>query len=70
MFRMQIEHQMNINDRTLLLGIPEYDVIPKKVSSENDKYKVIGISQGVKLPYMSLEIEKTTIDLVGKEITD
>ena len=29
MFRMKVECQFNIEDRTLICGIPEYDVIPE-----------------------------------------
>lgn len=68
MFSMKIEQQMNMVDRTLLLGVPEYDIIPKEISIDKDKYKVIGVSHGVKLPYMSLEIENTSKELKGKEI--
>ena len=56
---MKIEKQLNIEDRTLLLGIPKYDSIPEKVEIEGRQYKVIGISHGVKPPFVSLEIEKT-----------
>lgn len=68
MFSMKIEQQMNIKDRTLLLGVPEYDSIPEEVFIDNDKYKVIGVSHGVKPPYMSLEIENTNKELRNKEI--
>ena len=39
MFIMKIEQQMNIKDRTLLLGVPKFDDIPKSVSIENEQYK-------------------------------
>lgn len=68
MFNMQVEQQMNIKDRTLLLGVPKYDVIPKKIYADGKEFSVIGSSLGVKLPYLSLEIEKTTDNLVGKTL--
>lgn len=68
MFKMKIEKQLNIQDRTLLSGIAEYDAIPDTISVGGNSYKVIGTSYGVKLPYISLEIEKTGNDLEGKEI--
>lgn len=68
MFNMQVEQQMNIKDRTLLLGMPKYDVIPKTVFIDKKEFAVIGCSLGVKLPYLSLEIEKTTDNLVGKTL--
>ena len=68
MFKMKIEKQLNIKDRTLLSGVAEYDTIPDAVSVDGNRYKVIGTSYGVKLPYISLEIEKTDNDLEGKEI--
>lgn len=68
MFNMKIERQLNIKDRTLLLGIPNYDVIPKVVVADGHEVNVIGVSHGAKLPYMSLEVEKTAEDLVGKTI--
>lgn len=68
MFEMKVEQQMNMLDRTLLLGIPEYDNIPKEISVDDKKHKVIGISMGAKQPYMSLEIEKTEEQLKGKII--
>lgn len=65
MFRMKVECQFNIEDRTLICGIPEYDVIPEP----NDiPVKIIGISFGGKPPYRSFEIEKTENNLEGKTI--
>ena len=69
MFNMKIDKQLNIQDRTLLLGVPNYDVIPKIILVDDDKYSVIGISHGVNPPYLSLEIEKTASNLEGKSIT-
>lgn len=69
MFNMKIDKQLNIQDRTLLLGVPNYDVIPKIILVDDDKYSVIGISHGVNPPYLSLEIEKTDSNLEGKSIT-
>ena len=68
MFNMRVEKQMNIKDRTLLLGVPENDVIPKTISVDDKVFVVIGTSSGVKPPFMSIEIEKTTDNLTGKTI--
>lgn len=70
MFNMKVEKQMNIKDRTLLLGIPEYDFLPEIVHTNNESYKVIGVSSGVLPPFLSLEIEKTPKDLIGKTIIE
>lgn len=70
MFNMKVEKQMNIKERTLLLGVPDFDKIPKTVSVNNRKFKVIGTSYGVKLPYISLEIENTNVDLTGQIISE
>lgn len=67
MFVMKIEKQMNIKDRTLLLGVPKFDAIPKSISIDDEEYKVIGVSQGVKPPFVSLEIEKMDKKAIGKE---
>ena len=69
MFDMKIERQLNIKDRTLLLGVPKFDVIPESVEIEGEKHKVIGISHGVKPPFVSLEIEKTTKEVSGLKAT-
>lgn len=66
MFNMKIDQQLNIKDRTLLLGVPEYDEIPDVIFVEKQRFHVIGVSSGSKLPYLSLEIEKTADDLTGK----
>lgn len=66
MFNMKIEKQLNIKDRTLLLGVPDFDVVPESIKIDNAVYKVIGISHGVKPPFLSIEIEKTENELVGK----
>lgn len=68
MFEMKIENQMNIADRTLLSGVPKYDSIPEKVSVDGKDFKVIGTSYGVPFPFMSIEIEKTSANLIGKTI--
>ena len=68
MFEMKVEKQLNIADRSLILGIPSYDSIPKVVSAANEKINVIGVSLGAKPPFMSLEIEKISFDLVGKTV--
>lgn len=68
MFEMKVEKQLNMKDRTLLVGKPTYDSIPKKIKVNNHVFGVIGVSQGVKIPFISLEIEKTSIALEGKHI--
>ena len=70
MFNMKVVEQKNIEDRTLLLGIPDYDVIPEEISDDSNKYKVIGLSVGVKAPYVSLEIESTKDELKGKIVSN
>ena len=65
MFRMKIECQLNIQDRTLIGGVAEYNVIPKEVKINHKVYKVLGVSYGVKKPKISLEIEKTEDGLQG-----
>ena len=69
MFDMKIERQLNIKDRTLLLGVPKYDAIPESVEIEGKQHKVIGISHGVKPPFVSLEIEKTSKEVTGLKAT-
>ena len=66
MFNMKIDKQLNIQDRTLLLGVPDFDVIPEYVKIDDIEYKVVGISHGVKPPFVSLEIEKSKFILEGK----
>ena len=70
MFKMKVESQMNLPDRTLICGIPNVISIPPKVAIEGNKYNVIGISQGVRPPYISLEINKSTDNLVGFYATE
>lgn len=65
MFRMKIECQLNIKDRTLIGGVAEYNVIPKEIQINHKVYKVIGLSYGIKNPKVSLEIEKTENNLQG-----
>ena len=68
MFEMKIEKQLNIKDRTLLLGQAKESVVPEVVSVDGHTFKVLGRSLGVKPPFVSLEIEKANIDLTGKTI--
>ena len=68
MFRMIVEKQLNIKDRTLLLGIPNDGAIPNGVACNGGEFRVIGRSYGARPPYISLEIEKTDVDLAGVEI--
>ena len=68
MFKMKIEKQLNIKDRTLIAGIPEYDVIPSHIEVDGHRFAVIGTSLGIQPPFISLEIERTDIHLEGKTI--
>lgn len=65
MFRMEIESQLNMADRTLIGGIAGFTRLPEFVNIRGKQYHVIGVSGGVKLPYLSLEIEKTSDQLKG-----
>ena len=65
-FSMNIEKQLNLESRTLILGIPEYNAIPDIVMIEDKPYRVIGVSAGTKPSYMSMEIERTKQALTGK----
>lgn len=68
MFEMKVEKQLNITDRTLLLGKTEDVIFPEYISVDGLKFKVLGRSLGVKPPFVSLEIEKTSEDLTEKTI--
>ena len=70
MFKMKIEKQMNIKDRTLLLGIPESGVFHDSVYIDDKNYKLIGVTMGCPPPFFSLEIERTNNNFVGKIITN
>lgn len=70
MFAMKVEKQMKLHDRTLLLGKPQFDIIPKQVNIKNEKINVIGISNGIVPPYVSLEIEPIKNEVVGETITE
>lgn len=66
MFRMEVESQLNMKDRTLIGGKPAFTDIPGYIIVSGKKYRIIGVSKGIKLPYMSLEVEKTSDQLQGK----
>ena len=68
MFNMKIERQLNLKDRTLLLGVPNCDIIPKVVVINKSEYKVLGISSGIKPPSLSLEIERTDLSFTKQII--
>lgn len=70
MFSMTVEKQMNLNKRTLLLGKSQFDVIPSQVMIMGKKIKVIGISNGVVPPFISLEIEQIHNNVVGETVTN
>lgn len=69
MFSMTVEKQINLDGRTLLLGKPQFDIIPKQIVFKEKFIDVIGISNGVALPFVSLEIEQITDNIVGEMIT-
>lgn len=69
MFRMKINKQMNMQDRTLISGEPTFDSIPSMIIIDSKEYKVLGVSQGVKLPFVSLEIERAESNLENKTAT-
>ena len=69
MFRMKIESQLNIEDRTLIGGVVKYNAIPQKIQVNHKLYEVIGLSYGPKTPKISLEIEKTNDKLQGFQAT-
>ena len=68
MFNMKVESQLNLHDRTMVCGKPVFDTVPEAVDVDGETFVVIGISHGIKLPFMSLEISKTNEKLVGKNI--
>lgn len=69
MFEMKVEKQLNIlADRTLLLGKSEDSIIPESISLDGKTFQVLGKSPGVHPPFISLEIEKTTVNFLGKTI--
>lgn len=67
---MKIENQLNLKDRTLLSGVPLYDAIPQNITIAEQTFNVIGISYGIKKPYVALEIEKANVGLKGKTIKE
>ena len=69
MFRMIIEAQLNIKDRTLNGGNTEYDILPETIRVGNKQYKVFGLSQGIISPKVSLEIQPIKEDLKGQIAT-
>lgn len=68
MFKMTVEKQWCLADRTLVLGKAEYDEIPKIVKMNKENIHVLGISSGVVPPLLSLEIERQTDDFIGKTL--
>ena len=70
MFKMKIEKQINIENKTLLLGISESVVFPDSVCIDDKNYKVIGVTMSCPPPFLSLEIERTNNNFVGKIITN
>ena len=70
MFRMTIETQLNLKDRTLLGGRPDVCRIPKTIRVGEKTFAVMGASSGVRPPFLSLEIEKTALSLIGQEAVE
>lgn len=68
MFKMTVEKQWCLSDRTLLSGKAEYDEIPEIVNLNKENIHVIGISSGVVPPLLSLEIERQTDNFIGKTL--
>lgn len=70
MFEMIVDCQLNLADRTLLLGVPDYFDIPKNCFFEDKELTIIGVSSGVRPPYLSLEIERIDYSLEGEKIIE
>ena len=70
MFAMKVEQQMDFEDRTLLLGKPNFDKIPKKVTVNGMVVNVVGISSGIAPPFLSLEVHRLLMRVIGAEVTD
>lgn len=59
MLKMMITETMSLSDRVLLGGKPtEFTDLPSSVNLSGTIHKVIGLSQGVRAPYISLEVAK------------
>ena len=69
MFSMTVEKQINLNDRTLLLGKPKFDKIPKQIVLKGKIINVLGISNGPVPPFISLEIEQIEDNVIGETLT-
>ena len=70
MFAMKVEQQMDFEDRTLLLGKPNFDKIPKKVTVNGVVVNVVGISSGIAPPFLSLEVHRLFTRVSGAEVSD
>ncbi len=71
MFQMIIERQLDLEDRTLLLGKPEPYGFPERIKTRRippQTFDVIGVSGGVRPPFVSLEIKRITESLVGQAV--
>jgi len=61
MFEMQVNNILVLNDRVLLGGNPTvYEGLPKQIVLFGNKHNVIGLSSGIRPPFISIEIEKNS----------
>lgn len=67
---MKVEQQYNLNDRTIIGGEPQYDVVPSVLKSNGLTFEVIGLCSGIKPPKMALEIKKINRDIIGSVLSD
>lgn len=68
MFNMTIESQMTVGNKTIIGGRTQYDLIPKTVIIDGKETVVLGVPYGIKPPFFAVEIAKTDINLIGKQI--
>jgi len=67
---MKIEEQLNVANRTVISGIAEPYKMPSLIVIDNKIQRVKGYSTCSKKPYISIEIERTDKDLIGKTIVE
>lgn len=69
MFEMIIKSQISIGSKTIIGGRAKYDLIPEQVVIGNKVFKILCVPQGIKPPFLAIEIEKTDSDFVGLKIS-
>ena len=69
MFEMIIKSQISIGSKTIIGGRAKYDLIPEQVVIGNKVFKILGVPQGIKPPFLAIEIEKNDSDFVGLKIS-